>query len=195
MPATARFPLLFKILDAQERLSMQVHPPPEVAAHLGGEPKTEMWYFLDATLGGDIYAGLRQGVTHTDFESALKNGTVIDLVHRFAVHAGDTMFIPSGRVHAIGSGNLLIEVQQNSDTTYRVFDWNRLGLDGQLRTLHVDESLQSINFTDYEPDVARAHGEMLVQCAPLSGGEMAARSTPAVRRCKFCRVYCRRWRG
>src|SRR4029453_6616090 len=71
LPATPRFPLLFKILDAQERLSMQVHPPPEVAARLGGEPKTEMWYFLDATLGGDIYAGLRQGVTHADFENAL----------------------------------------------------------------------------------------------------------------------------
>jgi mannose-6-phosphate isomerase len=165
LPSTARFPLLFKILDAQERLSMQVHPPPEVAPRLGGEPKTEMWYLLDAMLGGDVYAGLKRGVTRADFERALREGNVIDLVHRLRVRPGDAVFIPSGRVHAIGSGNLLIEVQQNSDTTYRVFDWNRVGLDGRLRTLHVEESLQSINFSDYEPGVVQPHGETLVECA------------------------------
>lgn len=165
LPNVPRFPLLFKILDAQDRLSVQVHPPPEIARPLGGEPKTEMWYLLDTLLGGDIYAGLKAGITRADFERALHDGTVTELIHRMPVHRGDAIFIPSGRIHAIGSGNLIVEVQQNSDTTYRVFDWNRVGLDGRLRPLHVEQSLQAINFADHEPQVAQPKGETLVNCA------------------------------
>lgn len=161
---TPRFPLLCKILDAQERLSVQVHPPAHAAEHLGGEPKTEMWHILDATLDSDLYAGLKRGVTRAAFEQALAEGRVAELIHSFPVKEGDTMFIPSGRVHAIGAGNLIVEVQQNSDTTYRVFDWNRLGLDGQPRELHVAESLASIDFEDTEPAVATPQGEVIVEC-------------------------------
>lgn len=161
---TPRFPLLFKLLDAQERLSVQVHPPASVAAELGGEPKTEMWYLLDALLESDLYAGLKKGVTREDFVRALDEGHVSDLIHKIPVHRGDAFFIPSGRIHAIGAGNLIFEVQQNSDTTYRVFDWNRLGLDGKPRALHVNESLQSINFDDPEPGVIEPHGESVVAC-------------------------------
>jgi mannose-6-phosphate isomerase len=159
-----RFPLLCKILDAQDRLSVQVHPPAEVAPRLGGEPKTEMWYILDALLESDLYAGLKRGVTRAAFEQALREGRVAEQIHGFPIQAGDTMFIPSGRIHAIGAGNLIIEVQQNSDTTYRVFDWNRLGLDGEARELHIAESMESIDFTDAEPALAVPDGETLVAC-------------------------------
>jgi mannose-6-phosphate isomerase len=164
LPDTPRFPLLFKILDAQERLSVQVHPRPETAAPFGGEPKTEMWYILDALLESDLYAGLKRGVTRAEFELALREGRVAEMIHHFPVKAGDAIFIPSGRIHAIGTGNVIFEVQQNSDTTYRVFDRNRLGLDGQPRALHVDESLQSIDFEDFEPALAPADREELVAC-------------------------------
>jgi mannose-6-phosphate isomerase len=159
-----RFPLLFKLLDAQERLSVQVHPPAEVAPSLKGEPKTEMWYILENYGDGDIFAGLRAGVTREAFEAALRTGSVQQTVHRIPVEAGDCIFIPSGRIHAIGAGNVIVEVQQNSDTTYRVFDWNRVGLDGKMRQLHVEESLKSIDFTDFEPSLQAPQGETIVEC-------------------------------
>jgi mannose-6-phosphate isomerase len=146
-----RFPLLVKILDCQETLSVQVHPPAKVAAELRGEPKTEMWYIADATPDAALYVGLKNGVTRAAFEKRVPKGTVADALHRIKVQAGDVMFLPSGRIHAIGGGNVIFEIQQNSDTTYRVFDWNRVGLDGKPRELHVRESLTSIDFNDYEP--------------------------------------------
>lgn len=146
-----RFPLLIKLLDAQEKLSLQVHPPADKAAQLGGEPKTEMWYVADAVPGAELYVGLKRGVTRADFERKIADGSVADCFHRVAVRAGDVMFLPSGRVHAIGAGLVLFEIQQNSDTTYRVFDWNRVGLDGKPRELHIAQSLASIDFADIEP--------------------------------------------
>lgn len=146
-----RFPLLIKILDAQEKLSLQVHPPASKAAKLGGEPKTEMWYITSARPGADLFVGLQQGTTRQKFEERLEEGTVAECFHRLEVKAGDAIFLPSGRVHAIGAGNVIFEIQQNSDTTYRVFDWNRLGLDGRPRELHLEEALESINFEDFEP--------------------------------------------
>ncbi len=164
LPDTPRFPLLFKILDAQDRLSVQVHPPASVAQRLGGEPKTEMWFILDALLDSDLYAGLKRDVTRADFEASLHDGTVAEKIHSFPIKAGDAMFIPSGRIHAIGAGNLIVEVQQNSDTTYRVFDWNRRGADGKPRELHVAESLESIDFADPEPCIAQPDGDVVVEC-------------------------------
>jgi mannose-6-phosphate isomerase len=147
------FPLLIKILDAQERLSLQVHPPADKAAELGGDPKTEMWYIARAAPGAELYAGLKRGVTRDEFERRIEDGSVSDCFHRIPVKAGDTMFLPSGRVHAIGAGLVIFEIQQNSDTTYRVFDWNRIGSDGQPRELHIPQSLASINFEDFEPEL------------------------------------------
>jgi len=164
LPDAPRFPLLFKLLDAQERLSVQVHPRAANAAELGGEPKTEMWYVLDALLDSDLYAGLKRGVTRADFEVALREGRVAELIHHLPIKSGDAIFIPSGRIHAIGTGNVIFEVQQNSDTTYRVFDWNRVGADGQARALHVAESLQSIDFDDFEPALATPTDGALVAC-------------------------------
>lgn len=163
-PESPRFPLLFKLLDARERLSVQVHPPAGVAPSLNGEPKTEMWYILDNYGDGDIFAGLQDGVTREAFEEALHAGSVEETVHRLPVGPGDFIFIPSGRIHAIGAGNVIVEVQQNSDTTYRVFDWNRVGLDGKTRQLHIRESLESIDFTDFEPALQVPEGETLVDC-------------------------------
>jgi mannose-6-phosphate isomerase len=150
------FPLLVKILDAQDKLSLQVHPPASKAAELGGEPKTEMWFFTEATPEADIFAGLKRGVTREQFEEKIKDGTVAECFHRIPVTAGDVMFLPSGRVHALGAGGVLFEVQQNSDTTYRVFDWNRVGLDGKPRELHVAQSLASIDFSDFAPSLVRS---------------------------------------
>jgi mannose-6-phosphate isomerase len=148
-----RFPLLVKILDAQQKLSLQVHPPLEKAAQLGGEPKTEMWYVAEAAPGAELYVGLRRGVTRAEFEHKISAGTVAECFHRVPVKPGDAMFLPSGRVHALGAGLVIFEIQQNSDTTYRVFDWNRVGLDGKPRPLHIEKSLASINFNDFEPQL------------------------------------------
>lgn len=158
----ARFPLLIKLLDARQKLSVQVHPPSASAEQLGGEPKTEMWHVLAADEGADIYAGLRNGVQRGEFERALGDGGVAELLHRIPTSAGDTIFIPSGRIHAIGAGNVILEIQQNSDTTYRVFDWNRVGLDGNPRELHIEQSMQSIDFEDYEPALQSARSGQLV---------------------------------
>jgi len=146
-----RFPLLIKLLDAQEKLSLQVHPPAGKAAELGSEPKTEMWYIAAAAPGAELYVGLKRGVTRAEFEQKVRAGTVAECFHRLPVQASDAMFLPSGRVHAIGAGLVIFEIQQNSDTTYRVFDWNRVGLDGKPREMHVAQSLASIDFQDYEP--------------------------------------------
>jgi mannose-6-phosphate isomerase len=168
LPDAPRFPLLAKILDARETLSVQVHPPAHLAAELKGEPKTEMWYLLDAEPGAELFAGFEPGTTRERFEDALKAGTTETLLHRLPVRKGDAIFIPSGRCHAIGAGCLIVEMQQNSDTTYRVFDWNRTGLDGKPRALHIAESLASFDFNDISPGLAEPSGERIVDC-PLFG--------------------------
>ena len=162
--AGPRFPLLCKLLDARERLSVQVHPPASVAPQLGGEPKTEMWYFLACDPGSNIYAGLAPGTTRAQFEAALQEGTVERRLHALPTREGDSIFIPSGRLHAIGDGNLIVEIQQNSDTTYRVFDWNRVGLDGKPRELHIAESLASIDFADYGPTLRHDASGVIAEC-------------------------------
>jgi len=164
LPESVRFPLLLKILDARQRLSVQVHPPTHVAHKLGGEPKTEMWYVAHAEAGAEIYAGLCAGVTREDFERGVGEGATASQVHRIAVNTGDFIFIPSGRLHAIGAGLVIFEIQENSDTTYRVYDWERAGLDGKPRELHVGESLRCIDFNDSEPGIGIAQGDILVDC-------------------------------
>ena len=163
-PDSERFPLLVKVLDARDKLSIQVHPPSDVAAKLGGEPKTEMWFIAKADEDAALYIGVKPGVDREAFAAAIKDGTVADVVHRLPAKDGEFIFVPSGRLHAIGAGLVIIEIQQNSDTTYRVFDWNRMGLDGQPRTLHVEESLQCIDFTDTAPAMGTGDGSILVNC-------------------------------
>jgi mannose-6-phosphate isomerase len=158
-----RFPLLIKLLDAQEKLSLQVHPPENVASRLGGEPKSEFWYVVAADPDAEIFLGFREPITRDRFEEKLREGTIIDHVHKIAVQPGDTVFLPAGRVHAIGAGNLLIEIQQNSDTTYRVFDWNRTDpATGTNRDLHVDQAIQCIDFEDMQPELIQSEDELLI---------------------------------
>jgi mannose-6-phosphate isomerase len=166
-PAVKPFPILVKWLDCRERLSLQVHPPASVAAGLGGEPKTENWYIAQAEKGSAVLAGLKPGVTPDDFERALKNNSAEQLVERHATRAGDSLLIHSGVMHAIDAGNLILEIQQNSDTTYRVYDWGRVGLDGKPRTLHIPQSMASLRAnTAGAPHLVRASGKVtvLAQC-------------------------------
>jgi mannose-6-phosphate isomerase len=160
---TPRFPLLIKILDAQEKLSLQVHPPASVARKLGGEPKTEFWYVADADPGAELFLGFHEPVTRQQLEDALREGTLADHVHKIRCHAGDAVFLPAGRFHAVGAGNLLIEIQQNSDTTYRLFDWNRVDpATGTRRDLHVKQAIQCIDFEDVRPKLIESEGELLI---------------------------------
>jgi mannose-6-phosphate isomerase len=161
--ALSRFPLLIKLIDAREKLSLQVHPTEVVAESLGGEAKTEFWYIAAAEPGAEIYVGLRETMARAQFEQALHSKTVAECVHSIPVKQGDAMFLPSGRFHAIGAGNVLIEVQQNSDTTYRVFDWNRLDDSAQPRSLHIEEALQCIDFNDVTPSLSEPDGDVLVR--------------------------------
>jgi mannose-6-phosphate isomerase len=145
-----RFPLLLKLIDAQKTLSVQVHPDAAVAAALGGRPKTEAWVVLHADPHSVLYLGLKRGVTRKQLAEACKGPSLEHLVHRVPVTAGDVVFIPAGTVHAIGGGLVLAEMQQASDTTYRLHDWGRVGLDGKPRTLHLDEALQAIHYDQLE---------------------------------------------
>ena len=157
---TQSFPLLIKLIDAHEKLSVQVHPNDETAKKFGGEPKTEMWYVLGAQPGAALYCGLKPGVTQSQFEQAIRTREIGDLLNRLPVAEGDTLFVPGGRVHAIDAGCLIFEVQQNSNTTYRVYDWDRVGLDGKPRPLHIQEALRVINWQDVTSPRAQAVATM-----------------------------------
>ncbi len=158
------FPLLFKLLDAQDVLSVQVHPDQQTCDKMGtGEPKTECWYIIDAVQGAVIYKGLKPGVTKQQFEHAIKKGTTNELLNKIEVESGECHFLPSGTIHAIGAGLLIAEIQMSSDTTYRVFDWNRVDEKGNGRQLHVKESLESIHF-DQEDDLSATTVGRLVNC-------------------------------
>jgi mannose-6-phosphate isomerase len=148
------FPLLIKIIDARKDLSVQVHPNNDNAHLTGGEPKTEMWYVLDAEPKSIIYAGMKPGVTRAKFEKALAEGCLDkDVLAAVPATPGRTVFVPGGRVHAIGAGCLLLEVQQNSNTTYRVYDWGRVGSDGKPRELHLEKALQVIDWDNPMPEI------------------------------------------
>jgi mannose-6-phosphate isomerase len=149
---TDRFPLLIKVLDAAKTLSVQVHPNDDTAKEFGGEAKTEMWYVLDAAPGAVVYCGLNDGVTPESFRQAIEDNTLEGLMKTIPVKAGDAIFVPGGRVHAIGAGCLLLEVQQNSNTTYRIYDWGRVDANGRGRELHIDKALEVTLWDD--PDSA-----------------------------------------
>lgn len=166
------FPLLFKFLDTAAPLSVQVHPDDARAAsaQVRDLGKTEAWYVLDAEPGSLIYAGLSPGVDRETFENELRGGTCDDCLHSFEPWPGDCVFVPAGAIHALGAGLLVAEIQQSSDITYRLFDWNRLGADGRSRPLHVEAGLAAVDFTlgPLGPAIAKptSHAEAvrLVEC-------------------------------
>jgi mannose-6-phosphate isomerase len=163
VPDAPRFPILAKLLDAQENLSLQVHPPAAIARELGGEPKSEFWYIADAAPKAEIFAGLKKSSTRNAFVKAVKQGKADSHAHQIFVAPGDAIFLPSGRLHAVGAGNLIVEIQQNSDTTYRVYDWDRVKKGGTVRKTHIAEALQCIDFSDQEPSLLKQEGELLVR--------------------------------
>ena len=153
------FPLLIKLIDAKQKLSVQVHPNDETAAEFGGEAKTEMWYMLGDNEAG-VYCGLKDGVTKESFIQAVEEGTSGDTMTFVPVSKEDTIFVPGGRIHAIAENSLLLEVQQNSNTTYRLYDWDRMGNDGKPRELHIEQALNVISWDDSENPLVAP--EMLV---------------------------------
>ncbi len=146
-----RFPLLVKLIDAGERLSLQVHPDNEACARIGGgaQPKTEMWYILGCREDGCILAGLSSKATKSLLLEKMNSSEVEELLQKFDSVPGDGYFITSGTLHAIGGGNLILEIQQNSDTTYRISDWGRVDQHGKARELHVEKGMTSINFFNH----------------------------------------------
>ncbi len=144
-----RYPLLVKVIDADEKLSVQVHPDDRYALFNDGEPgKNEMWYIISAEPGAYIYYGLIEGVTREQFKLSIRNNTVEDYLYKMPVSAGDAIYIPAGTVHAICEGIMLLEVQQNSDTTYRVYDYGRKDENGNpARPLHIEKALEVIDFS------------------------------------------------
>jgi len=158
-PRLDRFPLLIKLIDAGEKLSLQVHPDDAACQALGNgaESKTEMWYILSARPGASILAGLDSQFSRNQMIDMLRSGAADGLLQKHVSQIGDAYFIPAGTLHAIGAGNLLLEVQQNSDTTYRISDWGRVGSDGKMRELHLEQGLRSINFVNRtSPRIAAA---------------------------------------
>lgn len=181
VPADGTFPLLFKLLDCHELLSIQVHPDDDRARRLtGGREhfgKTEAWVVLSVGPGGRIHAGLKPGVTRPDVERHLAAGTLESCLHAFTPKPGDCIFLPAGTVHAVGGGVVMAEIQQSSDATFRLYDWNRPGPDGKPRALHIRESLESIDWSAGPVTPAPGiplpalsdgvFGERLVQCTPF----------------------------
>lgn len=150
-----KFPLLIKILDAHRKLSVQVHPNDEYARENEGNElgKTEMWVVLHAEPGAELVLGVRRNTTPEAFRAALAKGALERHLHHIPVQQGDFVCVPSGSLHAIMGGLLIAEIQQNSDTTYRVYDWNRVGHDGKPRPLHIEKALDVINFEQVEPSL------------------------------------------
>lgn len=141
-----RFPLIVKWLDCSRASSLQVHPTAETAKKFGGEAKTEAWFFFSSAPGATVYAGLKPEATPEKILRASEDGSVESLIERLEIRTGDCLLLESGTVHAAGAGNLILEIQQSSDTTFRLFDWNRLDAAGFPRRLHVAESVESIRF-------------------------------------------------
>ena len=170
------FPLLIKFIDACQDLSIQVHPDDETAHRLGkSRGKTEMWYCLESAPGAQLYNGLKQKITPEEYKEMVENDTITDALARYEVHEGDVFFIPAGRIHAIGAGCFVTEIQQTSDVTFRIYDYKRKDKDGNYRELHTKEAAESIDYnvlpnyrSGYEP--IQNEGVQLVECPYFTTG-------------------------
>lgn len=164
------FPLLIKFIDARQDLSIQVHPTDEIAQKQGKtRGKTEMWYLMKSDADAKLYSGLKQQITPSQYEAMVEDDTICDALAQYSVKDGDVFFLPAGRIHAIGTGCFLAEIQQTSDVTYRIYDFKRKDKDGNYRELHTKQAAESINYavesdyrTDYTP--VKNQGVSLVQC-------------------------------
>ena len=168
------FPLLIKFIDAHQDLSIQVHPTDEIAQRKGKpHGKTEMWYVMDSAPEAKLFTGLKKQITPEQYEQMVEDGTICDALAQYEVKEGDVFFLPAGRIHAIGSGCFLAEIQQTSDVTYRIYDYKRRDKDGNYRQLHTKEAAECINFNvenDYRTHYVERQnqGVTLVQCPYFS---------------------------
>ena len=168
------FPLLIKFIDARQDLSIQVHPTDEIAQRKGKpHGKTEMWYVMDSAPGAKLFSGLKKQIAPEQYEQMVEDGTICDALAQYEVKEGDVFFLPAGRIHAIGSGCFLAEIQQTSDVTYRIYDYKRRDKDGNYRQLHTKEAAECINFNvenDYRTHYVERQnqGVTLVQCPYFS---------------------------
>ena len=158
------FPLLIKLIDARDTLSVQVHPNDGNAALVNGEPKTEMWYFLEGGSTAQIYCGLKPGIGKPEFLKAMANKTFADILQSIPAEKDEAVFVPGGRVHAIGAGCLILEIQQNSNTTYRIYDWDRVDANGKGRELHIDKALKVIDWENNGDPRCRISGTTIQDC-------------------------------
>ena len=181
------FPLLIKLIDAKGDLSVQVHPSDAYALeHEGEYGKTEMWYILDCEEGAALYYGFKEDTTREEYEAAIQEGRLTDILNRVPVRRGDVFFIPAGTVHAIGAGILICEIQQNSNTTYRVYDYNRRDKDGNLRPLHVEKALavSDLKKSPALPAIPEGEDVLLSECGYFEvrrlrfGGSGTVTATP-----------------
>ena len=164
------FPLLIKFIDARQDLSIQVHPTDEIAHRQGkSRGKTEMWFVMDSAPEAKLYNGLKMQITPEQYKEMVANDTICDALAQYPVNEGDCFFIPAGRIHAIGAGCFLAEIQQTSDVTYRIYDFKRKDKDGNYRQLHTQEASESIDYTvlpDYRTryEARKNEGKLLVEC-------------------------------
>jgi len=164
------FPLLIKLIDARKDLSIQVHPGDELAAKRHGcKGKTEMWYVTGADDGAHLMSGLNREITPDEYERRIRNNSITEVLSSYEVKEGDVFFLPAGRIHAIGAGYRIAEIQQTSDITYRIYDYNRPGLDGKPRQLHIEESKDAVDYSvceDYRTayTACKDKESLLVEC-------------------------------
>ena len=146
-----KLPVLVKFIDAKKDLSVQVHPNDEYArAHEGDNGKTEMWYVIDAKPGAGLYSGFSKQITPAEYVERIKNNTITDVLQFHEVKSGDVFFLPAGRIHAICEGILIAEIQQSSDITYRIYDYDRRDAQGNARELHIEQSIDAVDFKMYD---------------------------------------------
>lgn len=158
------FPLLIKFIDAKDNLSIQVHPADEYALRVEGEyGKTEMWYVLEAEEGAYLYYGFNRDITREEFAERIKNNTILEVLNKVNVKKGDVFFIDAGTVHAIGAGLMICEIQQNSNTTYRVYDYDRRDKEGNARPLHIEKAIEVSKLTK-APEIVKKDNDILATC-------------------------------
>jgi mannose-6-phosphate isomerase len=158
------FPLLIKLIDARDTLSVQVHPNNANAAAVNGQPKTELWYFLEGDGSAQVYCGLKPGIGRAEFLKAMEDKTFAQILQAVPAYKGEAVFVPGGCVHAIDKGCLLLEIQQNSNTTYRIYDWDRVDAGGKGRELHIDKSLQVIDWESTGDPRCKVNGTVIQEC-------------------------------
>lgn len=188
------FPLLFKIIEARDRISLQVHPGDTLAAKRHGSTgKTELWHIIDTAPDARIYIGLKEKITPEEYERRVADHTIMDVIDSYNSKPGDTFFIPAGRIHAIGAGNLLAEIQQSNDITYRIYDYDRRDSDGKPRQLHIAEARDAIDYTVHAAYRTIPQGDILADCEyfDVRRIELSANEKPlAHERDSFTVVMC-----